>query len=409
LTFFGRGIAIGGSLAVLGVNAERGEWPNPSWDHAEEMFDVMVKDGADPLLEALALADTPEKQRLVRMCLFVPYSYFVAWNRPSTLAARIELEELWGGEAKLVEAMEEYDFHGDGPVQKTVAKVDIFRFGVYMMPVLLRYGNLTSYKSWLRKNLAVYQEVGVAETKDFSIDWCEIAHPVWKTSVPLMIQCGLEADCAALQDATGMSQWDEAEGFLALWAPFSTSITFTAHLKDKFLMGHRFLVYLASPEDQPRVTREQVASFMPSPQALIETDRVPDFHLWHHISFVSLGSRCFLRLGDKDEEAAETARGGLAEAKKCTTRVECHRVLGIVATRRGDHAAAEAAFLAGAEDAHGCGLYLLELLCARDLVQFVYEGQGRVAEGEAMIEAAATRMGKERADFEELLNARREW
>ena len=110
-----------------------------------------------------------------------------------------------------------------------------------------------------------------------------------------------------------------------------------------------------------------------------------------------------------DDEAAETARGGLAEAKKCTTRVECHRVLGIVATRRGDAAAAEAAFLAGAEDARGCGLYLLELLCARDLVQFVYEGQGRAAEGEAMIEAAAGRMGKPVSDFEELLAKRREW
>ena len=99
----------------------------------------------------------------------------------------------------------------------------------------------------------------------------------------------------------------------------------------------------------------------------------------------------------------------LISRARCTTRVECHRVLGIVATRRGDAAAAEVAFLAGAEDARGCGLYLLELLCARDLVQFVYEGQGRAAEGEAMIEAAAGRMGKERADFDALLSARREW
>ena len=83
-------------------------------------------------------------------------------------------------------------------------------------------------------------------------------------------------------------------------------------------------------------------------------------------------------------------------------------MLGIVAHRRGDHAAAEEAFKAGAEDARECGLYLLELLCARDLVQFVYEGQGRAAEGEAMIEAAAGRMGKPVSDFE-LLSARREW
>ena len=122
-----------------------------------------------------------------------------------------------------------------------------------------------------------------------------------------------------------------------------------------------------------------------------------------------MGARAFLRLGDKDDEAVECARGGLAEAKKCTTRVDCHRVLGIVATRRGDHAAAEEAFKAGAEDARGCGLYLLELLCARDLVQFVYEGQERAAEGEAMIEAACERMGKERSELETLIATRRQW
>ena len=123
---------------------------------------------------------------------------------------------------------------------------------------------------------------------------------------------------------------------------------------------------------------------------------------------VAFGARCLLRLGE-NALAAETARGGLAEAKKCTTRVECHRVLGILATRRGDQAASEEAFVAGAEDARECGLYLMELLCARDLVQFVYERQGRAAEGEAMIEAAAARMGKPVSDFERLLSIRREW
>ena len=144
-------------------------------------------------------------------------------------------------------------------------------------------------------------------------------------------------------------------------------------------------------------------------QALVEIDREPLFHLWHAGSFVSLGARLFLKLGGKDDEAVECARGGLVEAKKCTTRVECHRVLGVVAARRGEHAAAEEAFLAGAEDARGCGMYLLELLCARGLVQFVYEGQGRAAEGEVMIKEAAARMGKPSGDFDELLVKRRAW
>ena len=80
-----------------------------------------------------------------------------------------------------------------------------------------------------------------------------------------------------------------------------------------------------------------------------------------------------------------------------------------MAARRGDAAGAEEEFLAGAKDARECGVYLLELLCARDLVQFVLEGQGREAEGAAMIAAAAERMGKPVSDFEELLVKRREW
>ena len=56
-------------------------------------------------------------------------------------------------------------------------------------------------------------------------------------------------------------------------------------------------------------------------------------------------------------------------------------MLGIVATRRGDAESAEAAFLAGAEYARGCGV----------------------------IEEAAAGMGKPVRDFEELLGKRREW
>ena len=52
---------------------------------------------------------------------------------------------------------------------------------------------------------------------------------------------------------------------------------------------------------------------------------------------------------------------------------------------------------------------MLELLCARDLVQFVYEGQGRAIESKAMIEAAAGRMGKPVGGSEERLAKRSEW
>ena len=71
--------------------------------------------------------------------------------------------------------------------------------------------------------------------------------------------------------------------------------------------------------------------------------------------------------------------------------------------------AAGAEFMAGVDVSRECGMYLLQLLCARDHIQFVLEGQGREAEGEALIEEAAGLMGKPVSDFEELLAMRREW
>ena len=146
----------------------------------------------------------------------------------------------------------------------------------------------------------------------------------------------------------------------------------------------------------------------PAPPTTHPVPRDPWLHVILTQSLVALGARAYLRLG-KDEEAETTAHGGLAEAKKVTTRVECHRVLGIVAARRGDVEAAEASFVAGMKDARECGMYLLELLCARDVGQFVLEGLGRADEVGVMVEAAAGRMNKTTSDFEELLVKRRMW
>ena len=177
----------------------------------------------------------------------------------------------------------------------------------------------------------------------------------------------------------------------------------------------RLLVYLTTgcEGSDSTVSNDEALAFMPAPQTLVEMDREPWFHLIGTASLVMLGARAYLRLG-KDDEAEATAQGGLAEAEKVTTRVECHRVLGIVAARRGDLKEAEASFLAGMEEARDTGLYLLEMLCARDVQQFVVEkslsSQGQADEvDDAMISAAAGRMNKTTADFSTLLAKRRGW
>ena len=176
----------------------------------------------------------------------------------------------------------------------------------------------------------------------------------------------------------------------------------------------RLLVYLTSGDGgDSTVTDEEALAIMPSPTTLVEMDRAVYFQVWHTASLVVLGARAYLRLG-KDEEAEATAREGLAEAKKVTTRVECHRVLGIVAARRENSEQAQASFLAGMEEARDTGMHLLEMLCARDVKQFVVEKsqgtQGQADEAaDAAISAATGRMNKTTADFGELLARRREW
>ena len=99
------------------------------------------------------------------------------------------------------------------------------------MPMLLRYGNLKAYRTWLDKNLAVYQELALAETKDFSIDWVEVVFMAWYNAVPPLMQCGFQADVAALQGAIGLTQWDEDDGLADLWGRYSSGFAFCAHLK----------------------------------------------------------------------------------------------------------------------------------------------------------------------------------
>ena len=60
-------------------------------------------------MEAAELCvDDPVRQRFLTLGCSAVYGMLLACQRPNTLAARLELEESWGGEAALVAAVEEY-------------------------------------------------------------------------------------------------------------------------------------------------------------------------------------------------------------------------------------------------------------------------------------------------------------
>ena len=79
---------------------------------------------------------------------------------------------------------------------------------------------------------------------------------------------------------------------------------------------------------------------------------------------------------------------------------DCQCVLGRVLARRGDLNGAEAAFRAAAEMGRAAQLPLVEPIAGRKLKQHV---QAVKADGDAMIDAACSAMGKERAMFAGIL------
>ena len=79
---------------------------------------------------------------------------------------------------------------------------------------------------------------------------------------------------------------------------------------------------------------------------------------------------------------------------------DCQCVLGRVLARRGDLTGAEAAFRAAAEMGRAAQMPLVELIAGRELKQHV---PAVSADGDAMIDAACSAMGKVRATFTGIL------
>ena len=99
----------------------------------------------------------------------------------------------------------------------------------------------------------------------------------------------------------------------------------------------------------------------------------------------------------------EVAKAGVEESKNALTRIGCHRVLAEAAHGQQDTKEAEREFRAAHEEARSCGWRYLSLMCARDLKKMVLDGDGRNAEGDAMIDEVCAEMGKGREQFAEVL------
>ena len=97
-----------------------------------------------------------------------------------------------------------------GPIYKRTGwKADVFRAGGHVPPLLLRYGNISTYSKWLEKVVAAYQEIGLSvDGGEFEKEFFELCFNSLIYVPPLLVLCGLEADVLVIQEATGMSDFE---------------------------------------------------------------------------------------------------------------------------------------------------------------------------------------------------------
>ena len=167
-----------------------------------------------------------------------------------------------------------------------------------------------------------------------------------------------------------------------------------ADQKDAFMWSMRLMHLCGSREPGPA----NVATKFPTPAELIKMNQNPVVQLTHATALVHLGARAYQKIG-KDDVAVELARAGVAESMNSLEVLECHRVLAEIAHGRGDTEEAEREFRTALEQARSCGMNFLALLCVRDLKKLVLDGDGRGAEGDAMIDEVCALMGKARGQF----------
>ena len=212
------------ACGVFEVEPDRAKRQPPSAQQAKEAFDLALVQYTRSTMDAEPLTQDPIKKRYAILSTFYAYGQ-LCFSGHLTESVRIELEESYGGEVALTQAIEGYDFHVDGPVHKEGGpQFDHFRMGALLPPLLLRFGALRSYETWLQKTLRAFQEIG--PFTDYASELAEVYFVALIGGAPNGVLCGFEDDARRLLAVTGLAEWADT-GMDAFWTTFlSTGLTF---------------------------------------------------------------------------------------------------------------------------------------------------------------------------------------
>ena len=126
--------------------------------------------------EAAELASNAAEKRYCTLFQFQAHGCapFIL-TRASTLPQRLEAEASWGGEAALVAAIEGYEYDIDGDLYKKLgSQLDMFRSGLLVIPLLMRYGAMDAYHTWYTKALGTFEALDLRESRQYGPDIIEV-------------------------------------------------------------------------------------------------------------------------------------------------------------------------------------------------------------------------------------------
>ena len=107
-------------LAKMGVETERGTWPNPSLALIDEGMEHLFQ-FARLCMEARLLTDDPILKRYGTLSAFhLTFGEWLGYIGKETLGKWQKLGAEMGGEQALVDTICGYEFHADSPVCKSI-------------------------------------------------------------------------------------------------------------------------------------------------------------------------------------------------------------------------------------------------------------------------------------------------
>ena len=251
---------------------ERSQWPNPTIEHIEEGFDVLVEK-FKPLNEEMcnSLAEDPAKAR----CLALEYFHVVA-HVP--ILSHLEKYGVENGEERLTAIIRAYDSSIDAGVFKTTCgKQNWMHSGLFLYQLCFQYGSMGDLDTWHEKVVRGYKPLSLQTShnyKDKAGTLCAEVGDATITALPVLVMLGEKEKAAELLASLGFALDDI--GFIAWYdivKKHSEPLGDNIFSRETWYTLCKLLLFLSLPEAEVEKCSGDIKNWIPEPTKLAECNK----------------------------------------------------------------------------------------------------------------------------------------